>query len=518
MTLRSRKDLGQFWTPEPIAAAMVRWVSMDRNWSRFLDPAVGPGVFIRIALDRLGGISQVERRVFAFDLDSSFVEHLLALTAPYGLSFQFRCEDFLLASVPRADAIVCNPPYMKHHFVRNKAQVFAQVEHLTGLVLPRTVSVHALFLLKALATLSPGGRLAFILPSEFLNSDYGVVVKRFLISRHHLRGIASFSSKQLVFSNALTTACVLFADSPLGAPIPRGVLLGQVASASDLELFVDLLHQSDTRSFGQNSGLASDLEASTWWPVESLDPSTKWHHYFARTSRPADGEAIPLHTIGRCSRGIATGANSFFLLTEPEAHKLGFQSDELLRCVGRATDLQGSVFAEADFMELVRRGRPTYLLSLKGRQPSLAARDYITHGETLGLHKRYLTRTRDRWYEVETRDPPDFFVSVFFRQNPKVVLNKARVISLTAFHGFYLEPMFRDAAEPIVRFLNTDRGAAALTDHRREYGGGLMKLEPRDVELALIPRSLLAGEPTTPVSHALSPDTTTPIESSAPAA
>src|SRR5262245_9842177 len=42
-----RKRLGQYFTPQPVAELMVRWIAAIRP-RRVLDPAVGPGIFPRL--------------------------------------------------------------------------------------------------------------------------------------------------------------------------------------------------------------------------------------------------------------------------------------------------------------------------------------------------------------------------------------------------------------------------------------------------------------------------------------
>ena len=51
--------------------------------------------------------------------------------------------------------------------------------------------------------------MAYIIPSEFLNSDYGVEVKRTLIQSGVLKHVIIVDFTQCAFDDALTTACIL---------------------------------------------------------------------------------------------------------------------------------------------------------------------------------------------------------------------------------------------------------------------------------------------------------------------
>lgn len=486
--LSQRKSLGQFWTPEPIAREMVGWVTEVGDWRVFLDPAVGPGVFIRSVVEQ-GAVSHGSNRSFlAFDLDPQFEGEVRSMVPREHGEVDFRCMDFLLSEGIEADAIVCNPPYLKHHHVPEKARAFEAVERSIGEALPRTIGAQGLFLLRALAALRPGGRLAFIMPSEFMNADYGVSLKRILLSKGFLRAVAAFDREHLVFEDALTTACVVFCERAANGVSPQRVLLARVSSAEGLQRARDWLRDEQRGGSEAVEDLPPGVEHAGWWDRRELAATLKWHRYFA--PQPSGGMTrgtVSLGTIGRCTRGIATGANSFFLLTPSRAMELGLEEHELVRCIGRAADITPPVLTECMFAKLVEQDRPTLLLSLKHKDPSKGAASYLAEGEAIGLHERYLTRVRGRWFDVETREPPDFFVSVFFRGWPKVIRNEAGVVSLTAYHGVYLDPVFRPFAAQIVSYFQSPLGAEALLANRREYGGGLLKLEPRDVESAAIP-------------------------------
>ena len=78
-----------------------------------------------------------------------------------------------------------------------------------GLKLNGFTNLYTLFLLKSVYQLNKNGRAAYIIPSEFLNSDYGKLVKSYLINNKLLRYIIVFDFEENVFDDALTTASIL---------------------------------------------------------------------------------------------------------------------------------------------------------------------------------------------------------------------------------------------------------------------------------------------------------------------
>ena len=103
---------------------------------------------------------------------------------------QLILEDYLYNDWDsRYDGIICNPPYFKFHDYDNKTALL-EIENKLGVKLTGFTNLYTLFLLKSIHQLKPGGRAAYLVPSEFLNSDYGKLVKADLLKTGTLRHIA----------------------------------------------------------------------------------------------------------------------------------------------------------------------------------------------------------------------------------------------------------------------------------------------------------------------------------------
>jgi len=70
-------------------------------------------------------------------------------------------------------------------------------------------NIYTLFLLKSIYQLNKNGRAAYIIPSEFLNSDYGKYIKEYLLTSDTLRHIITFGFRQNIFDDALTTSAII---------------------------------------------------------------------------------------------------------------------------------------------------------------------------------------------------------------------------------------------------------------------------------------------------------------------
>ena len=98
--------------------------------------------------------------------------------------------------------------------------------------------------------------------------------------------------------------------------------------------------------------------------------------------------------------------------------------------------------------------------------------------------QRYLTGKRSPWYALEKRPPAPLLVTTFSRGQVRWVRNHAGVYNLTAFHGFYPDPGVD--LDLLCAYLVTPMAQKLLASNRREYGNGLHKYEPNDLNQALV--------------------------------
>ena len=211
-------------------------------------------------------------------------------------------------------------------------------------------------------------------------------------------------------------------------------------------------------------------------------------------STDTPGSTVPLGQFCRVMRGIATGDNAFFFMTNQRRDELGLPYHAFLRAVGRTRDQAGDRLTIADLDALDRRGRPTFLLSLDGTPKDRldpALRAYLSEGENAGLPRRALIQQRSPWYRMEKRQPPEWLFAYLGRRNCRFVRNEAGVVPLTGFLCVY-------ALNPAS--LNLDQVTAALNDPRtlenlvlvaKSYGGGALKVEPRALERLAVSRAAL---------------------------
>ena len=137
---------------------------------------------------------------------------------------------------------------------------------------------------------------------------------------------------------------------------------------------------------------------------------------------------------------------------------------------------------------------------IKNRFPNLWA--YLEEGKQEGIADRYICRHRKRWYMQENRPPAPFVCTYLGRSDKKngrpfrFILNNSRATAANVYLMLYPSRPLHQAlvARPELRrqiwkFLN-QICPKAMIGEGRVYGGGLHKLEPK--ELGNVPAEAVA--------------------------
>jgi hypothetical protein len=192
---------------------------------------------------------------------------------------------------------------------------------------------------------------------------------------------------------------------------------------------------------------------------------------------------------------MVTGANKFFSLTDEEVKRHELPTSDLLPISPPGSrHFRSLAFSRVQWNREARAGARVYLFRPLGEHPSPPARKYIAIGEEAGLHTRFKCRNRKPWWQVPLVRTPDYFLTYMNGLAPRIIANRAGVGYLNSVHGFVVARQARSLANLLpVLFLNS---ASLLSAELvgRSYGGGILKLEPREAELLLVPSEATAEQ------------------------
>ena len=462
VSLEHRKRFAQFFTPQNIAEIMCLWLSGNQNLRSVLDPAFGLGIFSRVLLSMKRDI-----KITGYDIDPTIIKEVKKAFA-HTSNIDILNEDYIYNGWEnRYDGIICNPPYFKFHDYEN-TEALIELKKRLNYNLTGFTNLYTLFLLKSLTQLNPNGRCAYIIPLEFLNSDYGTNVKQLLLQTGMLRHIIVFDTKANLFDDAITTSCIVLCENN---DTSTEVKFSFVRNRGDLKK----LHS------------ASGLDNSDYiYESKELDPMIKWKKYYQPQNLNFKG-LVPFAYYAKVIRGIATGDNDYFTFTRDKAEKYAISTDYLLPCICHSIDVEKNVFTTEDYQTLVKKGKKAYLLNAKNAQDNNVEK-YLNLGIENGVNKKYLTSKRRPWYSLENRLPAPIWVSVFNRSGLRFVRNLANVSNLTTFHCVYpAKDTFKHVSPDLLHAYLLSKTASLIFEmNAREYGNGLTKYEPNDLNRGLM--------------------------------
>lgn len=454
-SLALRKKLGQFFTPVAYANIMADWIAAASPES-VLDPAIGTGVLIDICQKR-----KIGRKFTGYDIDSTalgLARHRLATT-------ELHHQDFLSSDYSEQfDAIVANPPYIMHRDYDLDPHIADFITNRAGQKLSRQSNLYIYFVIKICEQLTKGGRAAILIPAEWMFANYGQPLKAYLLDQGLLHGLVTMDLAGHAFADNMATASILM--------IEKGGTQSQV---------VESVYVPDGTNLTSLDQIKQDPAViCRSLPNTELRLHKKWDMLLGRSAKPCAKGSIKLGELVTTKRGIATGANRFFLLSQGMAEQQGLDIARMDRCVGKTAQVTGICFADADFERAAGAGQTCFLFNPKGNcTPAEAA--YIMLGENIGISRKHGPRTKKIWYAAEAREPAPIWASVFGRGRMRFVHNAAGVKTLTCFHGLYPKDLDAIQTRALVAVLNSGAMQTSIAAHVRRFASGLMKLEPRDI-------------------------------------
>lgn len=468
---KERNRLGQFSTPYLLAKEMVDYVlSLWHDETiRFLEPSIGTGVFYSALNDAITPV-----RSMGFEIDEHYYKPACELWKGYNLNI-IHGDFFNFKPSPEFNLILANPPYSRHHHIESETKKRLQtlIYQEFGIKVSGLAGLYCYFLILSTLWLEEGGVSSWLIPSEFLDVNYGVSIKEFLCNKVELISIHKFNPADLQFVDALVSSSIV--------TFRKGVPKGNSVK------FTTGPHLNDP---------ATIMEM----PLDKLVPHDKWSPIFEPAGNMRVEKGKCLGEYFKVSRGISTGNNSFFIIPEDVAVRKGLPLEYLTPILPAPRNLHAER-VEANFKGLGESDR-YYLLScplpiemIETKYPQLF--DYIKDGERRGMNSSYNCQRRSPWYLCEMRSPAPIYMTYMGRgmDNTRMfrfILNESDSLVTNSYLMLYPRNGYKycfynkETIEKVWTILNgisKDR----LAKCGRSYGGGLFKIEPKELEALIIP-------------------------------
>ncbi len=477
-TQSARNRLGQFATPAALATEMMEYaktLTPPNAKVRFLDPAFGTGSFYSALLSTFSSPSI--DKALGYEIDEAYGQGAIRLWADTDL--RLTIADFTTTVPPefdrdKANLVICNPPYVRHHHLKyeEKARLRLRAEESSRVRLNGLSGLYCYFLCIAHQWMADDAIAGWLIPSEFMYVNYGQAVRNYLLNCVKLVRIHRFDPYDIQFDDALVSSVLVWfrkAKPPPGHAVKF--------------------------SYG---GSLTNPQATKIIPVERLYGLTKWN---TTIEQPEPSVSVfrkaTLSNLFEIKRGLATGANGFFILTQQQALFYQLPHKFLTPILPSPKHLPGNEI-EADSAGCPKLQSKLFLLScnlpdkeVSDNYPALWK--YLQRGIELGVSERYLCKRRDPWYAQEHRPAPPLLCTYMGRQgikgkNPfRFVLNHSCATVANVYLALYPKPHLAEILKSKPELLRAvwqalnEISSEMLKGEGRVYGGGLYKMEPAEL-------------------------------------
>lgn len=483
-TKAERNRLGQFATPTALSLDILGYskkLLTEPQEIHFLDPAFGTGVFYYALLRTFP--HALIAKAWGYEIDP---QHARAAMDLWGnTSLQLNIADFTRAVLPvsdsdKANLLICNPPYVRHHHlpVDEKVRLRMLARKITGVEVNGLSGLYCYFLLISHGWMADNGVAGWLIPGEFMEVNYGKRIRQYLLQSVTLLRIHSFNPDSVQFEDALVSSSIVW--------------FKKRKPSTDHEVEF---------SYG---GTLAKPGVSNFVPVTALRRMGKWarlpqvpikmsHKLHAKvpSAKPKLGDIFDV------KRGIATGANKFFILDREQISKYELPYEFLKPILPSPRYLVGDI-VQADKDGNPSIARQLFLIScsldendVRARFPSLW--EYLQIGVSKGIDKRYLCRHRSPWYSQENRPASPLLCTYMGRQSPgskkpfRFILNYSRATAPNVYLMLYPKPeskVLLDSNPELLRVVWEALNGISLgklIDEGRIYGGKLHKIEPNEL-------------------------------------
>jgi adenine-specific DNA-methyltransferase len=475
-----RNKLGQYATPPGLASEIVDFVLTIRKKTgkkdeviRFLEPALGTGSFYSALLQQVKN-EQVETAL-GIEKDEEIVNYSQKLWR--GQNLDIRCGDFTqeVNSKDLFNLLITNPPYVRHHHLdKNYKELLKNaVKKQLGLKISGLAGLYCYFILLSHKWLENDSIAAWLIPSEFMDVNYGRVIKSYLTKKVTVTHIHKYDPQDLRFDDALVTS---------------SVVVYQKKIPCDLDMVTFSYGGSPKKPLITKTVSIGELKKIDKWTV-FLTPNSPKENY-------REDQTPILSEFFDIKRGIATGNNEFFILSKDDAVQKGIPF-ECLRPI-----LPSPRILKTNIIESGENGYPLLdenLVVIDSNLEETIIQEkypdfwkYLQKGKELGVADGYLTSKRKIWYSQEKREPAPYLCTYMGRakgdSNPfRFIWNKSRATATNVFLLLYPKGSLKKALdddpslyEAVFNALQSI-GHEQFTKEGREYGGGLKKVEPKEL-------------------------------------
>ncbi|WP_454226102.1 hypothetical protein [Propioniciclava flava] len=435
---------------------MLDWARTHPAPARIVDPGCGSGRYVLAALLAFPNAVGI-----AADLDPHATLMTRANAAVLGVDDRLTVllKDYRALRLPMVAGptlFLGNPPYVRHHNIEARWKLWlGDSATKLGLKASKLAGLHAHFFLATALHARAGDVGAFITSSEWLDVNYGQLIRDLLLGPLSVSSLHMVNPTTLPFEDAQVTGTITC------------FTVGQPSNE------VRIQRVSGLHELGE---LAGGFSVSR----ERLAETSRWSVITRVTPKLPEG-FVELGELARVHRGTVTGANKVWVVP---AGSTDLPEHVLFPSVTKARELfeAGTELKSTEDLKTVI-DLPKNLDQLDDDERKLVER-FLRNARKQGVQSGYIARSRRAWWSVGLASPAPILATYMARRPPAFVRNAAEARHINIAHGVY--PRESMTVSDLNRLAGYLRSSVTLASGRT-YAGGLTKFEPREMERLVVP-------------------------------
>lgn len=473
----NRRRLGTFFTPAAEVAQMLAGCARVGLEPRtVVDVGAGVGIFTAAARRKWKAaiVLAVDINPVTLGLLGLLAASQQALASAGRPGVQLVLADFVdfaerqFASLPGPRLILGNPPYTRMQLLPSEER--SRLLEAAGALCGSRASLSAIITAISLRQLRAEDGIALLLPAQWLEADYA----------RELRAEIWSMTRRTVDLHMFRAD--LFSDAQVDAV---SLLVGPERS----------------RAAGRFSTSTESSSTTTIHPRNITTPPS-WRRLFGSNledgspGAPPQPDPLRLSEFATVKRGVATGANWFFVLTDAQRREYMLPNTVLRPMLRRLRDHLGDVLTQESLRALPEREQRWLLIAAPRKNRNASATKYIAMGLQQGVADGVLCSERRDWFnlrgEVKT---PDVIVGPSTKDVFRFVENLAGSPITNNLYGLIWRPeVGSETRRAILTWLRSAEGQSVIASAARSQGAGLLKIEPRALSGLRLPARFKAQE------------------------
>ncbi len=462
----------------------------------FADSAIGTGSLYRALLDEVQAYNEEDWNqleivdAFGMDIDKSMAREASIRYKKRDLHVEWgNALNIRKTKINRFNLMMVNPPFNRHNEipVDYKTIIRDVAEQVTGIRVSEQAGLFVYYVLIMHSWLADDGIGVWLLPTFFMQTKYGIALKEYFLKCVKLLHIHIYDeSHEQFFDTNVSTSIIVFQKSKdFSGTI--GFSFGKSMSKPEMNLRVE---RRDLTVFGN------------WRNIFNISKNGKRSRIYDALQSCSQEDTRLFGDFFEVKRGIATGANDFFVLQRSKAYDLGIPDCALRPLLPKARLLPEQI-VESDIDGYPRLDSQLVLIDsdlderiIKKKYPGFY--DYLQEGKVSRGNVRAVTegalvKSRNPWYSQEKRAVPKYLLTYMGRDKKELgksalffILNRSQAVALNTYLLLYpkgiLEELLEDnpaGEEYVLRVIQNM--ADSIAENSRIYAGGLKKIEPREL-------------------------------------